>query len=288
MALKRKRAEDLGRDTHNFTQLRKQQEHNLIQVREELRQLKHDEFIRIKQQQEYNEMKRNNYLQTIHQFNVDRRMNIQKQINEASLRKKEFFETKLKNFREQYEERIREAEREKRKKELRISQLEESETTLISRLQLTQKLQEEALRELQVAMEEPVEVYRKTFISRTPGTKKSKHFNYSNEVTPSPKRPPPLKRVKSGANLGYGEHSIRERQNKIQEAFRSISIPNFRRIAYKNPNEVTLSEGPGHKSHMLADDVNDTIQHAMVLNEVIDVGGGIRPTTHQLNRTTDK
>lgn len=260
MALRRQREEELNKDKHAFTEIRKHQQQTLSQVRESLQQLKHEEFMKIKQQQELNEMKKNNYMQYLQQLNLSRRKYVQEQDSQASLRKKEFFETKLRNFREQYEARIRAEEALRRKKQMRVTQLEETETELISRLKFTQSLQDEALKELQAAMNDPVDNYEKQYVLQTPN-KTNKSLMIDESLLITPKRSDLLKKVRSGSNIRYIYSSVRERQNQLQTPNKTGS--NYRGVASRNPDEYILTgEDSVGRVQTMPDEIGSTKHNA--------------------------
>lgn len=232
----------LERFKQTVNDMKRKQEENLTQIRNDIQKIKHEEFIKLKQQREDNDSKKKSYVEEIQRFNAYRKQTIKAQDLVREERKKELLGEKTRMVREIYQTRIQNEEKLKQQKEQKIIQLEDTESRLIERLKATQSLQLEALKQLEVAMTEPAESYSQKY-EFTPrvNVKSFLDFSVAGSEVSSPRRSEFLKRVKSGGNLQIEKIESMTPVAK-EKPYHAIYKPSasYRGVPNKLPKELTF------------------------------------------------
>lgn len=142
-------------------------------------------MMQIKKQREINEARKREYEQRMRHENQVKHNEIMAQKIMAEQRKKEMMEQKMRFFKMQYEQRLREEEEAKAKRELEVLNMEKLEMELIKKLQHTQMIQKSAYEELETALaNNPEEFAKKYGVQRVDGRTMNRKLSTRNSVSP--------------------------------------------------------------------------------------------------------
>lgn len=239
MKLQSQLDQKLNNNRSSINEFRRKQELSLSLIHDELRDLKHQEYLKIRQQREVNESKKNDFIVSLHNKNIARRQVIKQQEDLSLVVKKEYFENKMKSQRETYEAMIKAEERKKRRKEQRVLELERVETELISNLKNTQAVQQRALEALQTVIVEPIDkLTTQNYLSTFKSNSKIGLLSLT------PKRSKSLLQIKRNSISG----DLATPKLPSQFVFKKVSVglPSFKGAVNKSTTELytsaTLSE----------------------------------------------
>lgn len=138
-----------------FTKLRNQRNGEILENQKTLQRMRFTQMAQIKKERESIERKKKEEMLLHIQANEAKKREIKNFEERQQIKKREFFEARIRNFRQGYEMRIQKEEELKRKRERQISEMELVEKELLQKLAQTQAEQKSVLQELEMTVSQP-------------------------------------------------------------------------------------------------------------------------------------